>query len=256
MNLWDETSWDSGPSSQRKAKRPGQPRGPHGVALTQTSQEGKGERSKPQSTEVTLTVQITNKSLTRKHLRMVLDVLLYEIVKRGATLQEMLFLVHLYQLLIGSKDYPVELNDEHERRLCLLSEIIIKALSGKDLETDKGRQVVEDSLSRELIDSGFIMNERTYQSRRGHWDPAKWMKIRAVGLDSFIERSEKTERYSSYCKGYGESHPSTHKRKTRPSAELDGQEPEPQAIRLSELKRLLYLNQLNLKPKRQKEKRV
>jgi len=80
--------------------------------------------------------------------------------------------------------------------------------------------------------------------------PEIWLTIKTVDVDEIIERTGNTERYSSYCKGYGESHPSAHYKKTGPSAELDGESTEiPKEISLQELQKLLCLTQLNLKPK-------
>jgi len=253
MNLWHESDNDSELPPQRKVKRPVSPNGSHGVALTQTSQKQKSQRVTVQPTEITLTVRISNKSLTLRHFRLILEVLIYEIVTDGCTLARMMLLVHLYQQLMGSKTSPVDLNDEHTRRLCLLSEIIIKDLSDKEFDHEMPTICLTTELRKEIIESNLIMTKRTYMSRKGHWSPENWMIIRPVGIDSFIDRNGTSERYSGYCKGYGESHPSAHYKKTRPSAELDGEEAQdPQPIRLQELSNLIILNKLNLKPKKKK----
>lgn len=251
MNLWDESHNESELPSQRKVKRPVSPNGSHGVALTQTSQKAeKSQRVNVQSTEIVLTVRIVNKSLTLRHFRLILDCLIYEIVDSGITLAKMMMLVHLYQQLMSSKSSPLDLNDEHTRRLCLLSEIIIKDISDKEFDHEMPILILTESLRKEIIESDLIMTKRTYMSRKGHWNPENWLIIRPVGIDSFIDRNGNSERYSGYCKGYGESHPSAHYKKTRPSAELDGEEAQdPQPIRLKELSRLIILNKLNLKPK-------
>lgn len=252
MNLWQETDNDSVLPSQRKVKRPQSPNGSHGVTLTQTKQKTeKSQRVNVQSTEIALTVRIANKSLTIKHFRLILECLIYEIVTDGCTLARMLLLVHLYQQLMGSKPNPVELNDQHTRRLCLLSEIIIKDLSDKDFDHELPVLILTESLRKDIIESNLIMTRRTYMSRKGHWRPENWLIIRPVGIDSLIERNGNSERYSGYCKGYGESHPSAHYKKTKPSAELDGKEAQDQQpIRLKELCELIILNKLNLKPKK------
>lgn len=256
MNLWNESSDDSELPSQRKVKRPGSPNGSHGVALTQTNAKSKGsQRVTIQPTDIHLTVRIANKSLTRRHLRLILDVLLYEIVDDGMTLARFLMLVHLYQQVLGTKLDPLDLHIEHERRLVLLSEIIMKDLSGKDFDHEMPQMVLSENLRKEILNSNLIMNKRTYQSRKGHWRPENWLVIRPVAIDNLIERNGTSERYSAYCKGYGESHPSAHYKKTRPSAELDGEEVTVhQDIRLSELRQLLILTQLNLKPKAKRTK--
>jgi len=251
MNLWDENSSDLEAPPQKTLKRPGSPNGSHGVALPQArSKKQKAERVTITSTDVHLTVRIKNKSLTPRHLRLIMDVLLYEIVKEGMTLERYLLLVHLYQVILGTKLDPLDLDNEHARREILLAEVIMKDLADKAIEPWLPKQVLTESLRSEILSSNLIMNERTYNSRKCHWNPELWLEIRPVEIDSIFERNGNSERYSAYCKGYGESHPSAHYKKTRPSAELDGEErKEPKDFRLKELQQLLILTKLNLKPK-------
>jgi hypothetical protein len=69
-------------------------------------------------------------------------------------------------------------------------------------------------------------------------------------VDTIIDRTGNTERYSSYCKGYGESHPSAHNQKTKTSFELDGGDlKDPEDFSLKEIQRLLLLNQLEIRTK-------
>jgi len=256
MNNWTDSLIDSELPSQGKVKRPGSPNGSHAVALTQTNAGNrKSQRVNVQSTDIVLTVRIRNKSLTRKHLRLILDVLLYEIVDSGITLSKMMLLVHLYEQIMGSKLSPLDLNIDHERRVILLTEVIIKDISDKTFDTELPQVVLTESLRQEILLNELIMSKRTYFSRKGHWNPENWLEIRPVGLDSLIERNGNSERYTGYCKGYGESHPSAHYKKTRPSAELDGEDAsEPQPIRLKELQQLIILCKLNLRPKSQRRK--
>lgn len=256
MNNWTDSLIDSELPSQGKVKRPGSPNGSHAVALTQASaKDRKSQRVNVQSTEIAFTVRIKNKSLTRKHLRLILDVLLYEIVDRGITLAKLMLLTHLYQQILGTKLSPLDLHIDHERRVILLTEIIIKDVSDKTFDHFLSTEVLTDTLRQEILDNNLIMSKRTYFSRKGHWMPEDWLEIRPVGLDLLIERNGNSERYTGYCKGYGESHPSAHYKKTRPSAELDGEDAsEPQPIRLTELRQLIILNKLNLKPKSQRRK--
>jgi len=260
MNLWNEiSSSESEVPSQRKAKRPVPLDGSHAVALTQPRQKkGKALKLSDISTSVHITVQIRNKSLTRRHLRLMFEVLLYEIIMDGADFEKYLMLVHLMNLTFGQKIEPLDLNNEHERRLCLLSMIIMKALSGQEFDyvmSPKDNKQLPIEIKESILQNDLIMNRRTYMSRCDYWNPELWLTIRTVDVDEIIERSGNTERYSSYCKGYGESHPSAHFKKTGPSAELDGETSEiPREITLKELKKLLCLTQLNLKPRRIKSK--
>jgi hypothetical protein len=79
------------------------------------------------------------------------------------------------------------------------------------------------------------MSKRTYGSRYRTWRPEKFIKICAVPVDiQFLKRNDNSEPYSSYCKGYGESHPAAHRKKLKPSAELFGSGQDP--YELEELK--------------------
>jgi hypothetical protein len=240
------------PLPLRTMERSSPKNGSHGVTLNQSSgkRREKRERITIQSSEVCLTVRIANRSLTRRHLRLMLEVLLYEIVESGISLERYLLLVHLYQNLMGQKSEPLDLAIDHERRLCLLSEIIMLDLSEKTFNALGPIRCLTEDLRNEILDNDLIMNKRTYNSRRGHWCPENWLTVRPVEIDSLIERNGYSSRYSSYTKGYGESHPDAHIKKTKPSVELDGEEAkEPEPIRLSELRQLLTLNRLRLKPK-------
>jgi hypothetical protein len=70
--------------------------------------------------------------------------------------------------------------------------------------------------------SKWIPNKRTYFSRKASFQLNKFLQVQIVPIDTLIERSKGNVRYSSYCKGYGESSHMGRRQKTRTSAELDG----------------------------------
>ena len=224
--------------------------GSHGVTLTQSSNKRESKVQQPDiSTEVHLTVRISNSSLTRKHFRLMLECLLYEIVHEGVNLERYLMMEHLMSLLLGVKTEPLDLNNEHERRLCLLSQVIMRSLRGYEFSSiSQPLEYLPEEISQEIVLNDFLMSERTYKSRRVYWKPEKYLKILSVSVDTLIERSGNTERYSSYCKGYGESHPSAHYKKTPPSFELDGEDAKDRPdLNLIEICKLLILNQLDIR---------
>jgi len=157
---------------------------------------------------------------------------------------------HLMSLLFGQKTDPLDLGNEHERRLVSLSLSILRSVREFDFTPGETQKIqLSYELKEFILKTELIMDKRTYMSRKGHWNPEKWIRISTVAVETIFERSGNSERYSSYCKGYGESHKSLHYKKTRPSAELDGEEPEPREIRLSEYQDLFNLNQLELRLK-------
>lgn len=232
--------------------------GSHGVTLTQS--KNRKERNTVKFTDIStgvyLTVKIPNGSLTRKHFRLMLDCLVYEIVTEGINLYQYLMLEHLMTILLGTKANPLELSNEHERRVTLLAQILMRDLRGLSFEPyEKSREFLSEDLISDLQFNNLVMSKRTYNSRKGLWSPEIHLKIRTVSVDTLIERSGKTFRYSSYCKGYGESHPSAHNQKTKPSFELDGADPRiPEDFSLKEIQNLLLLNQLELRTKSRKRK--
>jgi len=59
---------------------------------------------------------------------------------------------------------------------------------------------------QEVIDMlDWLPNERTFKSWTNYYNPQKYLEIQIVPLEQILERSEGTERYSSYTKGYHES---------------------------------------------------
>ena len=64
-------------------------------------------------------------------------------------------------------------------------------------------------------------SDRKYQSRRKIYNLEKFLLVKIEDVNSVFERSSNSVRYSSYCKGYGESGRSVRKQRTRYSFELD-----------------------------------
>jgi len=184
-----------------------------------------------------------------------LECLLFEIVYQGVNLEKYLMMEHLMSLLFGSKSDPLDLQNEHERRLVLLSMIIMRDLREKDFSSlNEPLEYLSEEISGEIQLNDLLMNERTYKSRIGYWNPERFLKIRIVSVDTLIDRSGNSERYSSYCKGYGESHPSAHYKKTPPSFELDGKNAkDPSDFSLNEICRLFVLNRLEIRLKFRKK---
>lgn len=247
-------SWGS--SSERKESLSPE-NGSHGVALTQSS-KGRGTSiSNPDiSTGFHLTIRISNSSLTRKHFRLMLDCLVYEIVTSGINLEQYLMLEHLMSLLLGTKRTPLELSNEHERRVSLLAQILMRDLRGiQFVPFMSTKEFLSEDIISDLQGNDLVMTKRTYNSRKLLWRPENYMKIQIVSVDTIIDRTGNTERYSSYCKGYGESHPSAHNQKTKTSFELDGGDPkEPTDFSLKEIQSLLLLTQLEIRTKFRKRK--
>jgi hypothetical protein len=128
----------------------------------------------------------------------------------------------LYFRLLGNKRSSKEVREEKVRLTLTVTEIILKALRGQEFPMDLQQVLTLPDKAKKILRPA-LMNSRTYGSRYKTWRPEKFFVVRIVPVDiHLLERRKGSDPYSSYCKGYGESHPSAHSKKTKPSPELDG----------------------------------
>lgn len=75
---------------------------------------------------------------------------------------------------------------------------------------------------RNLLEDIFgKYSDRKYQGRKPIYQLEKFLEVRIEDVNSVFERSQNSVRYSSYCKGYGESGQSVRRQRTRYNYELD-----------------------------------
>lgn len=200
------------------------------------------------STDYQLTVKI-RVQLTRRQISLLLEILNYQSVHFGINFGMYLTMEHLSSLLIGQKESSLHIRDENERRCCSVSMIILNSVGEIPLYVSEPKRLPQ-VVSQALIENKLIMEKRVYGSRYRLWIPENFIQIVAVPLESQFERIKgNSERYSSYCKGYGESHPSAHRQKTKPSPELDGESEDKDYVRIAQIPSLLILTQLELRAK-------
>lgn len=175
------------------------------------------------SIEYHLTAKIVNQSLTRRDLSLLLDVLNFQAVYFGMNFNMVLAMYELYFRILGNKSQASEIRESKIRLTLTVSELLLKVFGRQDYSlSSEGILTCPSNLKDILLKYG-LMSKRTYGSRFRTWRPEKFISIKAVPVDiQFLKRRKDSQPYSSYCKGYGESHPSAHKEKLRPSAELDG----------------------------------
>jgi len=172
--------------------------------------------------EYHLTIRLTHQTLSRKELSLLLEVLEYQVVTWGCSLTMYLCLSDLYFRLLGNKRSAREIKEQYIRKTLTVAEILLHSLRKSELPLDQKYVVqIEDKVKKLLRVA--LMDSRTYGSRYRTWRPEKFFVVRVVPVDiQLLERRKGSEPYSGYCKGYGESHPSAHSKKTKPSPELDG----------------------------------
>jgi len=184
--------------------------------------EREGTELSPRLIEYHLTAEIRNKSLTTRDLSLLLDVLNFQAVSYGVNFNMYLALFELYFRLLGQKRSSKEISDGNVRKTVTVTEILLRVLGKSEFNLDSGIVLEIPSKIKDLLRIG-LMSKRTYGSRYSTWRPERFISIKAVPVETlFLTRRKDSVPYSSYCKGYGESHPSAHRKKLRPSPELDG----------------------------------
>jgi len=172
------------------------------------------------SSDFNLTIRIKVKEFTRKQATVLSGQCLRQVALQGITIIDWMTLESLYTYLLGNKQHYFERRDSKEFELLLLLKITLLSVGWMDLE-DKVK--LPKDISEIILNSRWVPNERTFRSRENQFRLNKFLQIRIVPVDSLIERSKDSIRYTSYCKGYGESGPTGRRKKTRSSAELDGE---------------------------------
>lgn len=172
--------------------------------------------------EYHLTIKITNEQLSRKELSLLLEVLAYQATNFGVNLSMYMAISELYFRLLGNKRSAKEVKESKIRLTLTVVEILLHSLKGLELPLSPDEYLVVNDKIKQLLSKG-LMSKRTYGSRYRTWRPEKFFVVKIVPVDiQLLERRKGSEPYSGYCKGYGESHPSAHSKKTKPSPELDG----------------------------------
>jgi len=183
--------------------------------------EGKAE-ALSYSIEYHLTAQLTNTSLTTSHLSLILEILQYQAIFFGMNFNMILAMYELYFRILGQKRSSKEIKEPKIRLTLVRSEIMFKITRNHDWNLGSDEFFHFDGQIITQLKKG-LMSRRTYGSRFRLWRPEKFVTVKAVPVDIlFLKRKDSSQPYSGYCKGYGESHPSAHFKKTPPSAELDG----------------------------------
>jgi len=202
-----------------------------------------------QSLDVNLTIQLKVTEITRKQITLLAGQCLYEVLTEGVSLGDWMVLEFLYSYLLGPKTDVLFINNQKEIEIAYLLKIVLKSTTWLGLE---GKVQLPQDVQDILRESRWVPNKRTFQSRKEMFRLSKFLRVRIVPVDDLLERSRGTIRYSSYCKGYGESSRMGRCQRTRPSAELDGEAVDLEKenlikFSLLEIERLLRLVQLEIK---------
>lgn len=183
--------------------------------------------------------------LTRYQISMLLSILCFDIVWNGINFNSWLALEYLSSRLLGSKKI-YQIRNKYERKSLTCAEFILLTTDNSWLSLEE-KTFIQPEMAKYLIETSLLISKRTWISRIEYWQPVKFIEVRAVRLDVFLEKEKNSTPYSSYTKGYGESSRMGRRLKTRPSAELDGEdEDKPEEVILEEISQLIYLDYLKI----------
>jgi hypothetical protein len=239
LNTYSHPSKRSEAESRRRVASDGSQPSPF------QEEEDRDELLSVQTLEYHLTVQ-TSMELSRKNAGLLLAVLNYQATHFGLNFGMWMGIEYLVNLLLGKKLHPTEIKDKMIRDVVFAAYLILMSIDGDYLNLWDFSQV-PSPLVQKLEEEGLLMTKRTYGSRFSTYRPELLLKISTVPVNIRFERQKgNSNRYSSYCKGYGESHPSAHRQKTKPSFELDGEQDDKDFLNLREISNLLVLTQLEV----------
>lgn len=147
------------------------------------------------------TIRISSEA-GRYRCSMVLKTLLSKYFAEGLTFKEYWIVLELAAYLQGNRPL-LGIKDDYERHIVFISMLILKygQIQGfRQFELLPIQKILE---SENLLVK--VTNPRTYQSLKEHWHWSRIVKVTIVPVDSrFLERNDRTKRYDSYTKGYGE----------------------------------------------------
>lgn len=194
----------------------------HGMALNRPfgAEESIENNFAQSNIEFHLTIS-TEIDLTPRQMSLLLDVLNYQAVRFGVTFNMVLAMWELYFRLLGNKKSASWISDGKIKVTVSVTEIILRTMKHLQVSLSPGDFYHIPKTVKDILQPG-LMSSRTYGSRFKSWRPEKYLRVRIVPVEvRFLERRNNSQPYSSYCKGYGESHPSAHRQKTKFSSELD-----------------------------------
>lgn len=197
------------------------PNGSHGMALNRPFGEEMSEEKLSEQKDITFNLTVKLKvTLSPRQKSLLLDVLNYQAVHFGVTFNLYLAMFSLYWDLVGTEGASEMVSDEMTVTVNV-SEIILKTFKDFLFPLDPGQFAHLPARIKEILKAG-LMSKRTYGSRFISWRPENFLQVLAVPVDCvFLNPERHSQPYNSYCKGYGESHPSAHRHKTKFSSELD-----------------------------------
>lgn len=157
--------------------------------------------------------------LSRKRVSLLLEQSILRIASEGMSIQDFFCLEWMLNYLVGSLSLE-KVNGKKLSVVVRLTNLILFSY----LENDNllyNKTPLNSEIKNWIEDNLGNFSDRKYQGRNSLYQIDKFLLFRIEDVNTVFERSQNSVRYSSYCKGYGESGRSVRKQKTAFSYELD-----------------------------------
>lgn len=157
--------------------------------------------------------------LSRKRISLLLEQEIIRVCSEGFSLLDYFSFEWMFNYLVGNRK-SLEITEKKMQLSVTLANLIL--LSYRDnwnllYQTSKVNSEVLDFVENHL----GKLSDQKYQSRKQIYQREKFLEVLIEDVQVIMDRSSNSIRYSSYCKGYGESGHSVRRQKTRHSYELD-----------------------------------
>lgn len=157
--------------------------------------------------------------LSRKKVSLLLEQEILRVNSQGFNLLDYFAFEWMLNYLVGSK-LIYEVNGEKLSTTVFVAYLVLLDYrKNENLLYNKSK--LSEDLSSEIERIFGNLSDRKYQSRNSLYQLEKFLLFKIENVDSKFERGQNSVRYTSYCKGYGESGRSARKQRTRYSYELD-----------------------------------
>lgn len=187
-----------------------------------TPSEKKQRKEQEDNSQIELYLTVYSKVfMTRKQLCLVSGLLLSQICAQGVNINDVIVLEYLHSRILGQKLKPDSLKESRELEIVLAIQSLLFGLKELSLDTEKVN--IPEDIANFIKSSRYIPNSRTSASWKEKYPVHKFLTVKTVRIENIYEKSSSSVPYDSYCKGYGETGPNQHKKKTRSSPDLDGE---------------------------------
>jgi len=157
--------------------------------------------------------------LSRKRVSLLLEQEIVRILNEGFSIEDYFSFEWMMNYLIGSQSIH-KVNGKKMSVVVYAANLILLQYKN-DYQLLYQKTQIHKELKETLLGIFGKISDRKYQARKTVYDLEKFLLVKIESVNSLIDRSQNSVRYSSYCKGYGEGGRSARHQSTRYSYELD-----------------------------------